>query len=112
MHFHKNSIDAYGHRRKGDCNDIEAVVPPAVVNKKMLVQNIDALNPKGKTPITRSVKEAFRLVKSRARPGTIILVSDGIESCGGDPCQTVRDAKAAGLDFVKPRVISSRKKKV
>ncbi len=91
---------AYGHRREGDCDDIETVVPMGPAAKAALVARIDDLNPKGKTPITKAVGEAFNSVRGRDRATTIILVSDGIETCGGDPCQAVRDAKAAGIDFV------------
>ncbi len=91
---------AYGHRRKGDCDDIELVMPPGTIDKAGFVDTVEALNPKGKTPITRSVTQAFGVIKERARPGTIVLVTDGIESCGGDPCQTVRDAKSSGVEFI------------
>ncbi len=91
---------AYGHRREGDCDDIETVAPLGPADKAALVARIDSLNPKGKTPITKAVGEAFSSVRGRDSATTIILVSDGIETCGGDPCAAVRDAKAAGIDFV------------
>ena len=80
---------AYGHREKGDCKDIETIVPPGPLDKASINQKIDALNPKGKTPITDSVLMAFDLVKANENATTVILVSDGIETCGGDPCQAV-----------------------
>lgn len=91
---------AYGHRREGDCNDIETVVPMGPMDRNALGGTIDAINPKGKTPITKAVQEAFASVQSREDAMTIILVSDGIETCSGDPCQAVRDAKASGVSFV------------
>ena len=91
---------AYGHRREGDCNDIETVVPMGPMDRSALAGTIDGLNPKGKTPITKAVQEAFASVQSREGATTIVLVSDGIETCSGDPCQAVRDAKANGINFV------------
>ncbi len=91
---------AYGHRREGDCDDIETVAPLGPADKAALVAKIDGLNPKGKTPITKAVGEAFGSVRGRDGATTIILVSDGIETCGGDPCTAVRDAKADCIDFV------------
>ncbi|NNK61925.1 MAG: hypothetical protein HKO98_01855, partial [Gemmatimonadetes bacterium] len=38
-------------------------------------------------------------LKGRAGGASIILVSDGLDTCGGDPCGAVREAKQMGLDF-------------
>jgi len=40
---------SYGHRRKGDCNDVEELAPLAKLNKQDLIDKIRALKPKGKT---------------------------------------------------------------
>ena len=91
---------AYGHRREGDCRDVETIVPLAKIDRAQLAQTIEGLNPKGKTPLTFSVETAFDSVRSRAEPTTIVLVSDGLETCDGDPCAAVRAAKEARVDFV------------
>ena len=91
---------AYGHNKKGDCDDIETIVQPGPLDKAAINKQIDALNPKGKTPITDSVLMAFDLVKANENATTVILVSDGIETCGGDPCQAVKEAKEAGINFI------------
>jgi Ca-activated chloride channel homolog len=91
---------AYGHRQKGDCKDIETIVEIAPLDKAALNEKIEALNPKGKTPITDSVLTAFESVRATEDAVTVILVSDGIETCGGDPCRAVREAKEAGINFI------------
>jgi len=91
---------AYGHRREGDCADIETVVPVGPLDKVSIKATVDGLNPKGKTPITASIKQAFEILRSREDHSTVILVSDGLETCGGDPCSAVRLAKDEALDFV------------
>ena len=91
---------AYGHRQKGDCEDIETIVEVSPIDKAALNEKIDALNPKGKTPITDSVLMAFESVKDSEDAVTVILVSDGIETCGGDPCKAVKEAKDAGVNFI------------
>ncbi len=91
---------AYGHRDKGDCKDIETIVPPSPLDKALINKKIEELNPKGKTPITDSVLTAFDLVRANENATTVILVSDGIETCGGDPCKAVMEAKDAGINFV------------
>ncbi len=91
---------AYGHRREGDCEDIETLVPLGSVDRAALKATVDGLNPKGKTPITRSVQQAFDVVRQRGAAATVILVSDGLETCGGDPCAAVRAAKEQGIEFI------------
>jgi Ca-activated chloride channel family protein len=93
-------VIAYGHRREGDCEDIETVVPMGPLDKGALKRTVDGLNPKGKTPITRSVERAFDALASRQGGATVILVSDGLETCGGDPCAAVRAAKERGIEFI------------
>ncbi|MCB1022974.1 MAG: VWA domain-containing protein [Acidobacteria bacterium] len=93
---------AYGHRSKGDCADIETLSGIRRIDKTGLPAKIDVLDPKGKTPITDSLRKAIDEVKSYGSDETvkIVLVSDGLETCAGDPCKLVREAKAAGVNIV------------
>ncbi len=91
---------AYGHRREGDCDDIETIVPMGPLDAPALKATIDGINPKGKTPITKALETAFAALAGRAGGTTVVLVSDGLETCGGDPCAAVRTAKAAGAEFL------------
>ena len=93
-------LTVYGHRKKGDCNDIEAVIPVGKVNKKRVVDTVMQLQPKGKTPISRSLKKAAEELKYTEEKATIILISDGKETCDPDPCATAKALKAQGIDFV------------
>ena len=84
------ALRAYGHRREGDCRDSELVVPfgppeEAIAKVKAFTKD---LNPLGKTPISYSFRQA--LADFDGRPGEIILISDGIETCDEDPCALVR----------------------
>ncbi len=95
----KAGLIAYGHRRKGDCKDIETLVALGPLDRDAMRMQIQGLNAKGKTPITASVKQALEQLRQVEQSASIVLVSDGLESCGGDPCQTVKAAKQAGVDF-------------
>lgn len=90
----------YGHRRKGDCQDVEELVPLSVLDKDKLIKKIQGINPKGKTPITLSVQKTAEKLKNVDAETTIILVSDGKETCAGDPCELVRKLKESGARFV------------
>ena len=49
---------AYGHNRKGDCNDIEVLQAIGPNTAAGIRKQVAALNPKGMTPITESVRQA------------------------------------------------------
>jgi Ca-activated chloride channel homolog len=91
---------AYGHRRKGDCKDVQELVPLSPVDKNKLIKTIQGLSPKGKTPISRSVRMTAEGIKHLEDETTIILVSDGKETCDPDPCGLVKELKADGIKFV------------
>ena len=92
-------IIAYGHRRKGDCSDIETVLPVGRVDVPLFTQVINSLQPKGKTPITASVLKAAEELRYREQKSTIILVSDGLETCKADPCALASRLEREGIDF-------------
>jgi Ca-activated chloride channel family protein len=79
---------AYGHRRSGDCADIEMLIPPGPVNAEAFSRAAASVTPRGRTPIADSIAQAARVAPR------IILVSDGIETCTPDPCGSVRALKA------------------
>ncbi|MCC6280056.1 MAG: VWA domain-containing protein [Saprospiraceae bacterium] len=84
---------AYGHRRKSDCDDIETLVTLAPLDKTGFQAQINAINPQGKTPVAKSIAHALALLHSETQPVSIILVSDGLETCDGDACELVRQAR-------------------
>lgn len=43
---------AYGHRQRGDCEDIEMLISPGPVDKAAFVATVKKLMPRGRTPIT------------------------------------------------------------
>ena len=93
-------LTAYGHRRKGDCSDIEILIPVENTNRKELLGRVDALSPKGKTPIAAAVKLVAESIRNSEEETTIILVSDGHETCHDDPCKVIRALKESGIHFV------------
>lgn len=91
---------AYGHRSKGDCRDVEELVPLGELSKEKLIAKIKELNPKGKTPITFSVQMTAEKLKALEDETTIILVSDGKETCEGDPCALIKELRQSGVKFI------------
>ncbi|NCA82131.1 MAG: VWA domain-containing protein [Opitutae bacterium] len=96
----KVGLAAYGHRRDRDCDDIEILVPPGSEDRAAVLARIAAMQPKGVTPIAAAVAQVAEFLKGRAAETMIVLVSDGKETCGGDPRAVVKALKDAGVKFV------------
>ena len=60
----------------------------------------DLLTPRGQTPIARSLEDAGADLRAEGGAAVILLVSDGVESCGGDPEAVVAELRASGLQVV------------
>jgi len=89
-------LETYGHNRKDDCNDIEVLVPIGG-NRTTLIEAVNALNPKGSTPLTGAIRLATTQLREVEGSASVVVVSDGKETCGGDPCAAVRDAISQGV---------------
>jgi Ca-activated chloride channel family protein len=92
-------LTVYGHRRKGDCGDIESVVAPAAGTRAAIASAVNGISPRGKTPLSEAVIRAAEELKYTEEKATVILVSDGVETCDFDPCEVGRKLEAAGVDF-------------
>jgi Ca-activated chloride channel homolog len=90
---------AYGHREKGNCEDIELLVPPAQGRAAAISTAAAFLNFTGKTPLTAAVRAAATALDSTTRPGTVILITDGVDNCGGDPCALGAELEQSGAGF-------------
>ncbi len=91
---------AYGHNSEGDCKDIEQLQPVSQIDKSAYLKKISKLNPKGKTPLTAAVIKAAEALNYQQKKATVLLISDGMETCHLDPCEEARTLKAKGLDFI------------
>lgn len=90
---------AYGHRQAGQCSDIQMLFPPGPVDAVAAGSVLDRLTARGRTPLTEAVRQAAVALRVQERGGTIILVTDGIETCGGDPCALAAELEATNTAF-------------
>ncbi len=90
---------AYGHRRRGDCQDIELLVEPETASAPRVLEAVNAMRFQGKTPLTQSVRQAAQALLYTEEPATVVLVTDGLETCSNDPCALANELEAAGIDF-------------
>ena len=96
----KVGLTVYGHRKKGDCSDVEVMIPSGSDDRAGLLAQVKGISPKGKTPIAASVKMVAESLKTKEVETTIVLVSDGIETCNDDPCGVIKALKESGIKFV------------
>ncbi|HLS83972.1 MAG TPA: VWA domain-containing protein [Arenimonas sp.] len=90
---------AYGHREKGNCNDIELVVPPGPGNAGAIADAAARMKFLGMTPLGESVTRAARELRFTEHKATVILITDGLETCKADPCAIGQALEESGVDF-------------
>jgi Ca-activated chloride channel family protein len=90
---------AYGHRREGDCTDIELMVELGPVDRDAFLQAVNSITPRGRTPLTAAVEQAAEFLSYRDNPATVVLVSDGVETCQADPCALAAQLERQGVAF-------------
>lgn len=92
-------LTVYGHRTRGSCTDIETIVAPAPGTAQDIIAAVNGIKPLGSTPMTDSVIAAAQSLRYTEEAATVILVSDGIETCNPDPCAAARLLEEAGIAF-------------
>ncbi|WP_284179739.1 VWA domain-containing protein [Rhabdaerophilum sp. SD176] len=90
---------AYGHREKGNCADIELVVPPGKGKAAAVSEAAARLKFLGKTPLTEAVRQAAVSLRYTEEKATVILITDGVETCQADPCALAEELAKAGVGF-------------
>ncbi|MDO8493864.1 MAG: VWA domain-containing protein [Deltaproteobacteria bacterium] len=98
------SLCVYAHRipkenKEQSCQDIEVVVPFQPLDPFAFAAKVDPLDPKGYTPIANSIRECAKAFTSKETKHTMILLSDGEETCGGDPIAEVKNLIAQGYQL-------------
>lgn len=102
------ALRVYGHQKNfppQDCNDTRLEVPFAPHNAKKIQHRLKTIVPRGTTPIASSLEKAGGDFPECDRcRNIIILITDGIEECGGDPCAVSRSLQKRGV-VLKPFII-------
>lgn len=101
-------LRVYGHLKTfppQDCDDTQLEVPIGDNNIDKIKNKLKTLNPKGTTPIALSLEAAGNdFPPCDHCRNIIVLITDGIEECGGDPCAVSQALQKKGI-VLKPFVI-------
>ena len=102
-------LRAYGHRMDWEgqeaesCQDIELVAPVETGQLERITTWLEDYPARGMTPLAESIRQAVGdFVIDPQRVNAIVLISDGMETCEGDPCAVVADLKLQGIVTAQP----------
>jgi Ca-activated chloride channel family protein len=102
------ALRVYGHQKTyppQDCDDTRLEVPFARHNEDRIKHRLKTLTPKGTTPIAYSLQKAGKdFTPCDNCRNIIVLITDGIEECGGDPCEVSQALQKQGI-ILKPFII-------
>ena len=94
-------LRVYGHRHssrdKRTCQDSELVVPVERLDRERIVKAAKKLKPRGETPLIHSILQAVGDLKA-AGGGSVVLITDGEESCKGNSKAAAAEIQASGVD--------------
>ncbi len=102
---------AYGHTGDNStaskdlsCNSAEVVYPLGQLDKSNVQNLINSTQARGWTPIEKSLDTAItelkRLPNYATQRSTIVLITDGEETCDGDPVSKAKQIRGSGIDVV------------
>ncbi len=104
----QTALRVYGHQSlntDNDCNDTKLEIPFASDNAAAIRDRLNAIRPKGITPLALSLeKSADDFPYDANARNIVLLVTDGEESCGGDPCAISLKMQQKQV-YLKPFVI-------
>ena len=97
---------SYGPGPYNQCN-VELNMKPRLNASDAIMSAVNRLVPAGKTPLTEAVQEAAKVLDYKNKPGLIVVLTDGEETCGGRPCQLAKELHASA-DLLTIHVIGFR----
>jgi Ca-activated chloride channel homolog len=102
------ALRVYGHTKNfppQNCNDTRLEVPFEENNTDKIKFRLKQLSPKGTSPIASSLlKTRDDFTPCKNCRNIVILITDGIEECGGDICEVSAALQKEGI-FLKPFII-------
>lgn len=100
----------YGHkgnntyaRKQESCAGIEEVYSLGKIDSNQAKEAVDKLSATGWTPIANSLEKAKSILAnfpSDKYNNTVLLISDGIETCDGDPIKAAKELNNSNLEIV------------
>lgn len=102
-------LRVFGHKGsssekdKAEGSKTELVYPITPYNEQAFAEALQSFSPRGWTPIAKSLNAAWQDLSAQKEEGAqyiIYLVSDGIETCGGDPVAVARSINQSDIQAI------------
>ncbi len=93
-------LRVYGHqspKRFHDCQDTRLEIPLDYLNYRLFTRVLDNIEPRGYTPLAYSLQKCERDFFGPGK-NIIICLTDGIETCGGDPCAIADSLRQSNIE--------------
>jgi Ca-activated chloride channel family protein len=84
----------YGPGPYNQCN-VKLEFKPISDAAVPVMRAIGSIVPAGRTPLTSGIEEAAQALDFRSRPGVVVVVTDGEETCGRSPCELAKQLHGA-----------------
>ena len=92
--FRRVGLITYGPGPYNQCN-VRLNLEPTENAADRIMREVNALVPAGRTPLTSAVEQAANVLDFREKPGLIVVLTDGEETCGGFPCDVGNELHSA-----------------
>ncbi len=89
---------SYSHERPRACDGVTLIAAPGAMSREDMLYSLAYVRPGGGTPIAASLQRAGAVIRQGDTAVSVVLVSDGFETCGGDPCAVARQLRREGVD--------------
>jgi Ca-activated chloride channel homolog len=80
----------YGPGKADQCINYSVAVPVQGNAADRILNEIDAITTEGETPLSAAVEAAAEALDYKNRPAVIVVLTDGDENCGREPCEVAR----------------------
>jgi Ca-activated chloride channel family protein len=96
--FRRVGMITYGPGPYRQCN-VQLDLRPTANAADRILAAVNNLTPAGQTPLSAAVALAAEVLDYRAKPGVIVLLTDGEETCGGLPCELGKELHRDALQL-------------
>jgi len=97
--FRKVGLITFGPGPWNQCN-VTLNLKPTANATSLIMNDVNALVPAGKTPLTTAIEAAANALDYRNKPGVIVVVTDGEETCGRSPCELAKQLHATAYRLI------------
>jgi Ca-activated chloride channel family protein len=96
--FRRVGLITYGPGPYQQCN-VQLALKPTPDAAGLIMQEVNVLSPAGKTPLAAAVKQAAEVLDYQNKPGLVVVLTDGEETCGGLPCELGKELHVAATQL-------------